>query len=80
MSVTEIMSSVRNFTFLVGDLIIDTTDSYWQLFLKLKKIIDAIKDPICYLNSNKYLSVLISEYLIELISLFPNSMQPKHHF
>ena len=76
MSSAESMTFMRNFGALIGDLVPEC-DEHWLLFLKLKCVLDIIMDLVCRLNSHKYLSILIREYLTMLNDLFKKKYKAK---
>lgn len=78
MSAAEMMSFIRNFTLLIGDLVPEN-DPCWKVFLSFKKALDVIMSPYCHANTHKILEVLIEEYLTCLKETFPQCMKPKHH-
>ena len=61
LSCREMMTFVRNFTFLIGDLIPEDDDC-WELVLHFKTMVDAIMDKVSDENHPNYLKILIQEY------------------
>lgn len=78
MSAAEMMSFIRNFPFLIGDLVPEG-DACWNLFLAFKKAVDVIMLSVSDAHTHELMKVVISEYLEELNTLFPRSFKPKHH-
>lgn len=72
---------LRFFSLIVFNHIRDTNDDIWQLYLKLKDIVEIIVSPCIHASQIAYLKVLVDEYLEERTDLFPHeSLRPKHHF
>jgi hypothetical protein len=76
LSCSEMITLVRDFTFLIGDLI-PKDDDYWQLILSFQTMVDEIMSQVYTRDTPKILKIIIYEYLSMLNELFPNSMKPK---
>ena len=72
---------LRFFPTVMFTRIMDTEDPVWELFLKLKDIVEIIVSPTIDSSAVAYLKVLVDEYLEQRLSLFPEkALRPKHHF
>ena len=72
---------VRLLPLLVRDKINEPNDEHWQLFLKLRQIIELVCAPQISEAQIAVLNYIVDEYLEDRFSLFPDSrMKPKHHF
>ena len=76
----SIWNLARLLPFIIGDLIQDKTDPVWQLYLKLKEVIEYICAPNIKITQLEYLKILIQLYLQEVKKLLPSCLQPKQHF
>lgn len=72
---------VRLLPLLIGNKICEPADDYWQLFLRLREIIDLVCAPQITESQIAVLNCSIDDYLDMRFNLFPNHrMKPKHHF
>ncbi len=73
---------LRLLPLLVNDWIQNPCDSeVWQLYLKLKEMVELICAPKIHHDQIAYLRVLTEEYLHLRHTLFPNHpLKPKHHY
>ena len=76
----EILNLVRLLPFMIGDLIQDEDNEFWQLFLRLKDIIEFVCAPKITVLQVGHLQLLIKDYLQEIKELLPETLIPKHHF
>ncbi|XP_026290906.2 uncharacterized protein LOC113215492 [Frankliniella occidentalis] len=60
--------------------ILDPSDAYWQLYLKLKNITEYVCAPSITIDQVDLLKLLIEEYLFDRQNLLDRLPQPKHHF
>ncbi|KAK6177817.1 hypothetical protein SNE40_015846 [Patella caerulea] len=72
---------VRLFSLIIGVYIQDVDDEVWQLYLKLKLIVELICSPTISYGQIAFLQISIDEYLENRIKCFPeHRLRPKHHF
>ena len=71
---------LRLITFIIGDLINDKEDPYWNLLLLLQEICAFVCAPKISLSQVEYLRSLIQEYLSSVKELLPECLTPKHHY
>ena len=76
----EIWNLCRLLPLMIGDLIQDEDDTYWQLYLLMKQIVEWVCAPKITLEQVTYLRVLIRSYLNMIKKLLPDTLIPKHHF
>lgn len=79
MSASEMLSFVLNTGLILGDLITNFDDKYWELYILLRKILlitlqDSVTDSTADLLEN-----LINEHHMLYIDLFDETLKPKHH-
>lgn len=79
LSASEMLYLVRNFRFVIGDLV-PQNDVVWTFYLKLLKITDILTDPVFTTYTLELLSTLIQEHHSLYTSLFKQKLKPKHHF
>ncbi|XP_076037551.1 uncharacterized protein LOC143022999 [Oratosquilla oratoria] len=72
---------LRLFSVYIGDLVKDTNDEDWQLYLKLKLIVELVCAPAIAQGQIVFLASLIEDYIDYRATIFPNiNLRPKHHF
>ncbi|XP_076061631.1 uncharacterized protein LOC143037379 [Oratosquilla oratoria] len=72
---------LRLFSVYIGDLVKDTNDEVWQLYLKLKLIVELVCAPAIAQGQIVFLASLIEDYIDYRATIFPNiNLRPKHHF
>lgn len=79
MSSAEMLAFVRNFSLIIGD-VVPEDDEVWKLYLILLEIMSIIMSSTISKPQLNYLKYLISEHHSRYISLFNDSLKPKHHF
>lgn len=79
MSASEMMSFVHLFPLLVGDLV-SVDDPVWQFLIILLKIIDIILRNFLDSPTVIMLESLIYEHHQSYLTLFRDTLKPKHHF
>lgn len=79
-SASEMLCFVRNFRFIVGDLVNTMDDPAWQHYLALLEITEILTSQVFTPELLDYLTNLIENYLDNLKTLFHCSLKPKHHF
>lgn len=79
MSASETICFVRNFSLLIGDFVPKDND-VWEFYISLRQILDIVTSDYIQLDSCQLLTTLISEHNSMYISLFGDSLKPKHHF
>lgn len=79
MSATEMLCFVRNFVFIVGDLI-DEGEPIWVYYLLLLEITDILTSQTFTDDLLEYLKSLISEHHDKYQSVFQCTLKLKHHF
>lgn len=79
LTAAEMQSLIRNLPLMIGHLIPNNSD-HWRLILKLKEISDIITADYYKNEHCDLLDCVITEYLTDLLTLFPNTLKPKHHF
>ncbi|XP_063541728.1 uncharacterized protein LOC134750483 [Cydia strobilella] len=79
-SASEMLCLVRNFRFIVGDLVKDVNDQTWLHYLRLLEITDILTSQVFTPELLGYLTNLIESYLENLQSKFHCTLKPKHHF
>lgn len=70
---------LRLLPFIVGDLVVDTSDPVWQLYLLLKRACELICAPGLSRTQIDQLRLLLDEYMQKRKCL-RNGYKPKHHF
>lgn len=78
MSAVEVLSLVRYFGLIIGDLIPEENDDY-QLYITLRKVIDILLSPRVIREDAIYLKELIDDLNRKYIELF-GKLKPKQHF
>lgn len=78
MSASEMLMFVHLFPLLVGDLV-PSDDPVWHFFIILLKIIQIILSSVVHAPTVKLLESLITEHHDNYISLFNDTLKPKHH-
>ena len=73
---------VRILPVLICDKVIEPADEFWQLFLRLRGIVELICAPQISHSQLAILSFSIDEYLEShhTDTLFPDTLRPKHHY
>ncbi|XP_034255349.1 uncharacterized protein LOC117653653 [Thrips palmi] len=71
---------LRLLPLIIGDLIQDTEDPMWQLFLSLKEVCEYVCAPSIAVEQTAYLKVLYQAFLVQLQKLLPECLIPKAHF
>ena len=79
LSSAEMMNLFRSLFLIVGPLA-PTGDAHWELFIKLKTVVELVLRKVIHKNTHRLLQTEITEYLTSLSKLYPNHMKPKHHF
>lgn len=79
-SASEMLCLVRNFRFIVGDLVNIVDDPTWKHYLCLLEITEILTSQVFTPELLGYLRNIIENYLENLQSLFSCSLKPKHHF
>eukprot|EP00102_Acyrthosiphon_pisum_P013497 XP_008183097.1 PREDICTED: uncharacterized protein LOC103309442 [Acyrthosiphon pisum] len=79
MSAREVMTFVHFLPLMIGDLIPEN-DEFWTLFLILLQIIDILLSYTFTDNAISHLKQLISQHNSMYVTLFNDSLKPKHHF
>ena len=79
LSSAEMMNLFRSLFLIVGPLV-PTGDAHWELFIKLKTVVEIVFSKVIHKNTHRLLQTEITEYLTSLSKLYPNHMKPKHHF
>lgn len=79
-SASEMLCLVRNFRFIVGDLVDVMDDPTWLHYLALLEITEILTSQVFTPELLGYLKNLIENYLENLQSIFHCSLKPKHHF
>lgn len=59
MSASEMLSLVRFYGLIAGDLITDENDKCWKLYTYLRQIIDILCSPRVISSDAKYLKILV---------------------
>lgn len=70
----------RLFPFIIEGCIKDTSDPYWRLYLKLKKILELVCAPAITSNQIDEMDDLINSYLTDRVALLSTPSRPKGHF
>ncbi|KAK3916867.1 Zinc finger protein 691 [Frankliniella fusca] len=70
---------LRLFVFFLNDLILDTSDQVWELFLLLKRICELAMAPALTTRQIDEMEELINEYMSDRVIL-ANNYKPKHHY
>lgn len=78
MSASEMLCLVRNFVFIVGDLVED--NPVWNYYLILLEITNILTSQTFSLGLIDYLKGLIEEHHQQYLNLFQSKLKPKHHF
>ncbi|KAK3925300.1 Zinc finger protein 76 [Frankliniella fusca] len=76
---SENWTLIRLLPFIIGDLIQDREDEMWQLYLKLKLIVEYVFAPKITVIQVLFLKSLIRDYLVEVKRLLPQCLWPKQH-
>lgn len=79
MSAAEMLCLVRNFKFIVGDLVPEA-NLVWTFYLKLLDITNIVCSKSIARPAIDMLDVLITEHHQLYISAFQQNLKPKHHF
>lgn len=79
MSAREVMTFVHFLPLIIGDLIPEN-DEVWALFLLLLQIIDILLSYTFTDHAISHLKQLISKHNSMYVTLFNDSLKPKHHF
>lgn len=80
MSASEMLNFILNAGLIFGDLITDTHNKYWELFILLRKIVSITLERSVTELTAELLQTLINEHHILYIELFGETLKPKHHF
>lgn len=80
MSAAEMHSLINNLNLMIGHLI-PLENPFWELYLKLKKIVIIVTSKIIHINDSYLLESEIEEYMIMRKTLFPDNRRKsvKHH-
>lgn len=79
MSAAEMLCLMRHVCLMLGNAVLPD-NLYWELLVKLKKLVDIVTAN-CHVDGTHHLlRVLVSEYLQLHSELFCNKLKPKHHF
>jgi hypothetical protein len=79
MKASEMKCLVLNFALMVGDLV-GSDDPVWCFYLGLRQILDIVfASEICE-GQLVLLKTLAAEHHKDYVSLFHDSLKPKHHF
>ena len=79
LSSSEMLNIVKHLNLIIG-LSVDENDKCWKLLLDLQEILQTICSTKITLDTTDILEQKISDYLMLLNEIFPNSMKPKHLF
>ncbi|XP_074096554.1 uncharacterized protein LOC141525814 isoform X1 [Cotesia typhae] len=79
MSASEMLSLVRNFCFIVGDLV-PRNHEIWQYYISLLEINEILTSQTFTQELLEYLENIITEHHIQFQKLFGEKLKPKHHF
>lgn len=79
MSATEMLCLVRNFVFIVGDLV-NADEPIWTYYLLLLEITNILTSQTFTYELLDYLQSIISEHHQQYLNLFQSTLKPKHHF
>lgn len=79
LSSSEMMNLIRNLNLMIG-FQVDEDDKHCQLLLNLKDIAEILVSTKISSSTPKILECKVVEYLKLLVTLFPKSLKPKHHF
>lgn len=77
-SASGILCLVRNFAFIIGDLVAKN-DSTWEYYLLLLEIIEILTAQTFTNELLEYLENLISEHHIKFLDLLLENLKPKFH-
>lgn len=80
MSAREMWSFVHHFPLMVGDLVLNHDDDIWKFFLTFLKMFDIILMSTFNEESIKQLERLVREHNKMYVTLFNDTLKPKHHF
>ena len=65
---------------IIGDMI-EEDDDYWENFLEFLTIMEYIFSPVTSENKIDYLRILVQDYLITFVHLYPERpLVPKMHY
>lgn len=79
MLAAEMLCLVRNFRFIIGDLV--PSDSYvWEFYLIVLEITEILTSSVISTDTINLLAYLIKEHNLLYISIFKQSLKPKFHF
>ncbi|KAF2884895.1 hypothetical protein ILUMI_21266 [Ignelater luminosus] len=78
MSASEMICFVRIFSLVIGDLVLEN-DEVWKFYLSLRNIIDIVSSKNITSSDICRLECLISEHHHLYITLFNDTLEPKHH-
>ena len=79
MSASEMKCFIQTLPLIIGDQIAEG-DPIWELFLKLKHLMEIVNLRAVHKMTHIYLKTIVSEYLETLVELFPrDNIKPKHH-
>lgn len=80
-SAAEMHCLVTNLNLIIGHLV-ENDNPFWDLYLRLKRIITFATSKVVHVNDHSLLETEIEEYLIQRNELFPNNSRKsmKHHF
>lgn len=79
-SASEMLCLVRNFRFIVGDLVDVMYDPTWLQYLRLLELTEILTSQVFTSELLDYLRNFIEHYLENLQNIFHCSIKPKHHF
>ena len=78
-SSAEMLNLIRSLFLIVGPFVPEE-NIYWQLLIKLKRIVEIVFSKVIHKTTYKLLDTEITEYLTLLSSLHPKQIKPNHHF
>lgn len=79
MSASEMRCLMRCLPLIIGDQITEG-DPFWKLFLKFRHLTELVHLKAVHKDTHIYPRTVISEYLQELVRLYPDEgVKPKHH-
>lgn len=79
MKASEMMCLMKNLAIMIGDLVPDN-DPVWLLYLCLRQILDIVFS--CDVSEGQLilLQTLVAEHHQDYVTLFKDTLKPKHHF
>lgn len=79
MTAAGMLCLMRHIRFIFGSLV-DSDNPYWEILVKLKRILDILTANYHAKGIHDLLGVLVSEYMEMHSGLFQIKFNPKHHF